>query len=110
MAKSKTESEQPATQIGELIDRLGPINNKCRSAEGIDKVELLWELGDALLDFAPQADDQLLREIHARSYITRDIMRYGLIIRRGWLKREDLRGRFPRLSRYSLFREALPFL
>ena len=110
MAKSKTESEQPATQIGELIHRLGPINNKCRHADGIDKVELLWDLGDALLDLTPDANDQLLREIHERSYITRDIMRYGLIIRRGWQDRDDLRSQFPRLSRYSLFREALPFL
>lgn len=52
----------------------------------------------------------MLREVHARSYITRDIMRYGLIIRQGWQNRDNLRGQFPRLSRYSLFREALPFL
>ncbi len=52
MAKTKTENDQPATQIGDLIDRLGPINNKCRSADGIDKVELLWDIGDTLLDSA----------------------------------------------------------
>lgn len=96
--------------VGPLINRLGPINNACRAAEGITKVELLWDLGDAVLAAYPAADDQLLRAISSRSYITRDLLRYALIVRRGWRDRADLRATFPALSRYTLFREALPFL
>jgi hypothetical protein len=110
MAQKKRNADEPTALLGKLVDGLGPINNECRNAEGIDKVELLWDLGDTLLALAPTANDQLLREIHEHSYITRDILRYGLIVRRGWQDRRDLRKHFPQLSRYSLFREALPFL
>jgi hypothetical protein len=110
MAKIKSKTTETGAPLGELVERLGPINNKCRTAEGIEKVELLWDLGDSLLEIAPDANDQLLRSIHEHSYITRDILRYGLIIRRGWDNRSALRKQFPKLSRYSLFREALPFL
>jgi hypothetical protein len=110
MAKAKSKDRQTEVPLSELVERLGPINTQCRAAEGVEKVELLWHLGDALLKIAPGANDHLLRAIHEHSYITRDILRYGLIIRRGWNSRADLRKQFPTLSRYSLFREALPFL
>jgi hypothetical protein len=62
------------------------------------------------LRIAPEADDKLLWAINERSYITRNLLRYALIIRRSWPERIVLRQTFPRLSHYSLFREALPFL
>jgi hypothetical protein len=96
--------------LGQLIDRLGPLNNTCRASEGIDKVELLWDMGQALLQLMPEANDDLLWTISERSYLTRDILRYALIIRRGWCDRSELRRSFPNLKQYSLFREALPFL
>jgi len=109
MAQTKREipNEGP---MGDLIDALAPINNKCRQTDGIDKVEHVWELGDALLSAVPDPDDRLLREINHLSYITRDLLRYGLIVRRSWNQRADLRRQFPQLARYTLFREALPFL
>jgi hypothetical protein len=110
MAKSKSNIDQTNVPLGELVDRLGPINNRYRKADGIEKVEALWDLGEALIGIAPSANDQLLKRIHEHSYITRDILRYGLIVRRGWDSRDDLRKQFPTLSRYSLFRAALPFL
>lgn len=97
-------------QLGALIDQLGPINNSCRRLDGIDKVERLWDLGDALLRFDPDAKDELLWTVAERSYLTRDLLRYALIIRRSWRDRTDLRRVLPRLTQYSLFREALPFL
>jgi len=112
MAKKRSnDTPAPAERrLGPLIDRLGPINNACRSADGIDKVELLWDLGDAVLSFDPEASDEVLWLISDRSYITRDLLRYGLIIRRAWPDRSDLRRTFPELKSYSLFRAALPFL
>jgi hypothetical protein len=112
MAKTRNTSTgtPPDRRLGPLIDRLGPINNACRGAEGIDKLELLWDFGDALLRYDPEARDDLLWAIAQRSYMTRDLLRYALIIRRGWADRSELRQTFPRLTHYSLFREALPFL
>jgi hypothetical protein len=110
MAKAKSVSSGDYPALGKPIDRLGPINNKCRQSDGVEKVESLWDLGDALLASVAGADDALLREINDRSYITRDLLRYGLIIRRGWSQRADLRRQFPKLRHYVLFREALPFL
>jgi hypothetical protein len=112
MAKRRRSTSTAAGDrgLGPLIDRIGPINNAGRSAEGIDKVELLWDLGEALLCHDPDASDDLLWTISERSYITRDLLRYALIIRRGWAERAELRRTFPRLAQYTLFREALPFL
>lgn len=109
--KNKKTAEAPSNRsLGPLIDRLGPINNACRGAEGIDKIELFWDLGEILLQYDADAADALLRTIAERSYITRDLLRYGLIVRRGWADRADLRRTFPTLMQFSLFREALPFL
>jgi hypothetical protein len=109
-SRSRHASKQVHGRLGNLIDKLGPINNACRNAVGIEKVELLWDLGHTLLRIAPDADDKLLWAINERSYITRNLLRYALIIRRSWPERIVLRQTFPRLSHYSLFREALPFL
>jgi hypothetical protein len=114
MAMAKRRNNTSATpgdhRLGPLIDRLGPINNACRGTDGIDKLELVWDLGDVLLRFDPDANDELLWAIADRSYMTRDLLRYALIIRRSWPERAELRRTFPRLAQYSLFREALPFL
>jgi hypothetical protein len=103
-------AEPGDARLGPLIEKLGPINNAARSADGIGKVELLWDLGEAILAVYPDADDHVLWGIASRSYITRDILRYALIIRRAWSERAALRKTFPRLEHYTLFREALPFL
>ena len=67
-------------------------------------------MGDAVLTAFPDADDAVLWGVTRRSYMTRDFLRYALIIRRGWGERSALRRTFPRLAHYTLFREALPLL
>jgi hypothetical protein len=108
--KPTTPTGSGDSHLGPLIDRLGPINNAARAADGVGKVELLWDLGEAILAAYPQADDSILWAISARSYITRDLLRYALIVRRAWTDRAAFRETFPRLTQYALFREALPFL
>jgi hypothetical protein len=109
-AKTPKSTEPGDARLGPLIETLGPINNAAREADGIAKVELLWDLGEAILAADPEADDKVLWAISSRSYLTRDILRYALIIRRGWEARANLRETFPKLTHYTLFREALPFL
>jgi hypothetical protein len=96
--------------LGTLIESLGPLNNSWRSASAPEKVLLLWDIGDALEAAAPGGNDTLLWEVQRRSYITRSLLRYALIVRRGWTKREDLERLTRGLWSYTVFREALPFL
>ncbi len=97
--------------LGLLIDRLGPLNNRWRdAATPAAKVLTVWDMGDTLLSLAPSASDPLLWEIQKHSYIKRDILRYALIVRRGWEEREALADLVCDLRSYTVFREALPFL
>ncbi|HXT16621.1 MAG TPA: hypothetical protein VN706_13370 [Gemmatimonadaceae bacterium] len=118
MKKSNTETAGRRTRpavtleadLGTLIERLGPLNNSWRSASASEKVLLLWDIGDALEAAAPGGNDTLLWEVQRRSYITRSLLRYALIVRRGWAKRDDLERLTRGLWSYTVFREALPFL
>ena len=96
--------------LGPLIERLGPLNNRWRDAAPPDKALTLWMMGDALLAATPRPSDAVLWEIQKRSYITRNLLRYALIIRRSWQDRESLARLVAGLCSYTVFREALPFL
>jgi len=67
-------------------------------------------MGDVLLMAHPKPSDSLLWEIQRRSYITRVVLRYALIVRRSWPIRGDLEELVTGLRSYTVFREALPFL
>lgn len=101
---------QETTNIGTLIEQLGPLNNQWRDAEPPAKVMTLWMMGDVLLKAVSKPSDSLLWEIQKRSYITRNLLRYALIIRRSWEDRRELEKLVANLKNYTVFREALPFL
>ena len=96
--------------LGALIQELTPLNNRWRESEGADRVLALWDVGDALVRHRKAPDDSLLWEVSDRSYITRNVLRYGLIVRRGWPKKSGLAEVVDGLQSYTVFREALPFL
>lgn len=101
---------QETSNIGTLIERLGPLNNRWRDAEPPAKVLTLWTMGDVLLKATGKPSDSLLWEIQKRSYITRNLLRYALIICRSWEDRRELEKLVVNLKNYTVFREALPFL
>ena len=101
---------QETINLGTLIERLGPLNNQWRDAEPSAKVLTLWAMGDVLLKAVPKPSDSLLWDIQKRSYITRNLLRYALIIRRSWEDRRALEKLVAGLNNYTVFREALPFL
>ncbi len=101
---------QEMSDLGTLIEQLGPLNNQWRDAEPPAKVLTLWKMGDVLLKAVSKPSDSLLWEIQKRSYITRNLLRYVLIIRRSWEDRRELEKLVNGLRNYTVFREALPFL
>lgn len=97
-------------KLGALIEQLGPLNNRWRTSPPREKVLTLWAMGDVLLMALPKPSDSVLWEIQRRSYITRVVLRYALIVRRSWPIRTDLEELVTGLRSYTVFREALPFL
>src|SRR5262249_54810360 len=89
---------------------LGPLNNRWSAGEPSEKVLTLWKMGDTLLKSVPEPSDSLLWEIQKRSYITRNLLRYALIIRRSWEYQNNLQRLGQGVRHYAVFREALPFL
>ena len=96
--------------LGRLIEQLGPLNNRWRAGDPPAKVLTLWDMGELLLRAVPDPSDTVLWSIQEKSYITRMILRYALIVRRGWPDRSHLEGLVRGLRNYTVFREALPFL
>ena len=103
-------STPSAAALGGIIETLGPLNNRWREAPAREKVLTLWDMGDALISVFPKVTDDILWEIQRRSYLTRMLLRYALIVRRGWPERHVLEGLVRELVHYGVFREALPFL
>lgn len=99
-----------ATQLGSLIEQLAPLNNRLREGNQAEKVLTLWAIGDVLLNAIDNPGDDLFWEIQGRSYITRDLLRRSLIVRRGWEQQRSLAELVQGLSSFTVFREALPFL
>ena len=102
--------ESKNLELGALIEKLGPLNNRWRTSPPSEKVSLLWAMGDVLLMAHPKPADSLLWAIQKRSYITRVVLRYALVVRRSWPVRGDLEQLVMGLQSYTVFREALPFL
>ncbi len=106
---NKQATTEPRT-LGLLIERLGPLNNQWRDGEPKTKVVTLWDMGEVLLSLVPDASDTLLWDLQARSYITRNVLRYALIVRRSWERRSELEALVSGLQNYTVFLNALPFL
>jgi hypothetical protein len=109
----KNQSDKALAQsadLGSLIEQLGPLNNRWRDGSQAEKVLTLWDMGEVLLKSAPYPLDALLWEIQGSSYLTRNLLRYALIVRRGWEDRKQLEQLTRGLRSFTLFREALPFL
>ncbi|PYP82353.1 MAG: hypothetical protein DMF61_26590 [Blastocatellia bacterium AA13] len=110
MTKKSDDSTAKPLDIGQLIEQLGPLNNRWRDSEPSEKVLALWDMGEIILAVVPNPSDPLLWDIQKRSYLTRSLLRYALIVRRGWKRRRDLAELVRGLRSYTAFREALPFL
>jgi hypothetical protein len=110
MSERRTPQAFERGKIGPLIEQLGPLNNHWRDAIPGEKVLTLWDMGEVLICSYPKASDSLLWEIQKRSYITRNVLRYALILRRSWTDRSELEKLTQGLKSYTVFREALPFL
>lgn len=110
MNRQAIQSSTVGVNLGSLIEHLGPLNNRWREGKPAEKVLTLWDMGDVVLRSVSDPADALLWEIQKRSYITRSVLRYALIVRRGWKHRKTLEELVPDLHNYTVFREALPFL
>jgi hypothetical protein len=110
MTSKSNESTAKPLDLGKLIEQLGPLNNRWRDSEPPEKVLALWDMGETILATVPRPSDPLLWDIQKRSYLTRSLLRYALIVRRGWKRRRELAELVSGLRSYTVFREALPFL
>ncbi len=110
MSKLSHNAEGTSVNLGPLIAELGPLNNRWRSGSPVEKVLTTWDMGEVLLTHVPNPTDGLLWQIQGMSYMTRNQLRYALVVRRGWDNREELEQLVEGLSNYTVFREALPFL
>jgi hypothetical protein len=84
MSRRASQTVANGIDLGRLIERLGPLNNRWRDGGAAEKALTLWEMGEALLASTPEPSDALLWEVQSRSYVTRNVLRYALIVRRGW--------------------------
>ncbi|MCI0525272.1 MAG: hypothetical protein L0Y75_08435, partial [Acidobacteria bacterium] len=84
MKKQSDKASAQSVNLGGLIEQLGPLNNHWRDCSQADKVLTLWDMGEVLLRSSPNPSDALLWEIQGRSYLTRNLLRYALIVRRSW--------------------------
>lgn len=110
MKKQSDQASPQSVNLGSLIEQLGPLNNRWRDGSQAEKVLTLWDMGEVLLTSAPNPSDALLWEIQNRSYLTRNLLRYALIVRRSWEDRNRLEKLTRGLRNFTVFREALPFL
>ena len=99
-------------KVGTLIEKIGPLNNICRSSNvhPVKKIVTMWEVGDILFKAGIKNIHPIAWEIDRKSYITRDFLSYCYRIRGHWKSKEDLRKDFPNLKSYIVFREALPLI
>ena len=110
MSRRAVQNLTTGVSLGSLIEQLGPLNNRWREGKPAEKVLTLWDMGEVILRGIPDAADPLLWEIQQRSYMTRNVLRYALIVRRAWRHRGALEKLVSNLHNFTVFREALPFL
>lgn len=102
-----------------LIDDIAPLNNQFRlTTKPINKIEIMWEIGkridQALIESHSKLHELLytLYDPHGKkmAYITRDLGSYSYRIYKYFDSKNDIKKTFPKLSNYTLFREAIPLL
>lgn len=98
-----------------LIDEIAPLNNLYRQAVKERRpchvsLGYLWDIGDILLGAGVDQITPLASAIHARSYITAQIVMYSFRIRRYFPQRGTIKRRFSKLTSYAAFRDAFPLL
>lgn len=96
--------------IGQLIEKIGPFNNRIRDCEGYKRISLMWEVGDILFEGGVKKVHPVAWEIHRRSYITRDLLSYCYRVRKKWPNKQELQRLFHKVVSYGVFREALPLI
>ncbi len=96
--------------IGKLIEKIGPINNKIRSTDGYEKIALMWNVGDILFAEGIEKIHPVAWAVQKKSYITRALITYCYRIRRKWTTKSELKKLFYRVKSYAAFREALPLI
>ncbi len=96
--------------IGKLIERIGPINNKIRSTDGYERIALMWDVGDMLFAEGVTKIHPVAWEIQKKSYITRALVTYCYRIRRKWTTKAELENLFRGVRSYAAFREAMPLI
>lgn len=99
-----------AINIGKLIEKIGPINNKIRSTDGYERIVLMWNVGDMLFAEGIEKIHPVAWTIQKKSYITRALITYCYRIRRKWTTISELKKLFYRVKSYAAFREALPLI
>ncbi|MFB3897115.1 MAG: hypothetical protein ACE14V_12510 [bacterium] len=97
-------------QIGELIDKIGPFNNRIRDSEGYEKISLMWDVGNILIEQGIKKIHPVAWKIQETSYITRDLLSYCYRIRRKWTSKSELYKLFHNVKSFTAFRESLPLI
>jgi len=108
-------------KINNITRKIGLLNNKYRigirtGLKGTEILKVMWDVGDILFQENVTQIHTVAWEIYGKtpgdrkSYITRDFLSYCFRIRRFFKNKSDIDGQFPNLKKYSVFREALPFL
>ena len=96
--------------IGKLIERIGPINNKIRDTDGYERIALMWDVGDILFAEGITKIHPVAWAIQKKSYITRALVTYCYRIRRKWPTKTELEKLFHGVRSYAAFREAMPLI
>lgn len=105
----------PEELIRRLIEEIAPLNNLYRQAVKehqpcYKSFGYLWDIGDILQKAGVDQITPLASAIHARSYITAQIVMYSFRIRRYFSQRGTIRRRFGKVTSYAAFRDAFPLL
>jgi len=103
-------ADSPDSTLGGLIDKLTPLKNEFAEAEPLRKVEVLWEIGDHLVQSGMKSSHNTGWKVQERSYISRDMLTKGFQVRTRWPSLEDLHRDLPNLADYSSFRDSFPYI
>lgn len=104
----------------ELVDKIGPINNRIRSEkEPIKKIESMWELGEYLDNFIVVNNyklHSLLYELYdphstfKNTNVTRDLASYCYRFYKFFRSKKEIQQKLEGLKSYKAFRDAFPLL
>jgi len=108
MMKDKTNPMN--LNVGQLIEKIGPINNQLRQSKGFKRISFMWDVGDILFKSGIKRIHPIAWEIQGKSYITRALLSYCYRIRKKWPSKQELKRLFQNVKSYGAFREALPLI